>query len=203
MSTRLLVLSGSLRAESFNTRLAHYVVGRLPDGVVGEVQTLHALPPYDQDSDGPHAPPAVHEFRERMAAADGVFIATPEYNYALPGVVKNAIDWASRPLVPRSSLVGRPMQAAVATTSPTNGVRALMDLRRFWGQVHGLVVPGPDCVVNQAHTKFSVDGEVETLDAVSEKMVDLAVRCLLRVVHSGASEALQENWSDYLGVLRS
>ncbi|GAC1590793.1 MAG: NADPH-dependent FMN reductase [Sphingomicrobium sp.] len=95
---RLVGISGSLRQASFNTALLNNAAQLLPDGVSLEVRTLHRIPLYDGDEEAEHGiPEAVTELKEAISAADGVILATPEYNNGVPGVFKNAIDWASRP----------------------------------------------------------------------------------------------------------
>jgi chromate reductase len=203
MTRQILFLNGSLRRDSLNRRLGAIAARSLPatyEAVFGE---LTEIPHYDGDIDNRDAvPEAVQYLRHCISEAEGVYWSTPEYNYAVPGVVKNAIDWASRPLVPRSSLVGRPMAAAVATMSATNGVRALSDLKRFWSNAGGVTVPLPDVVIQNAAQRFRVASDgTETLDEAGLAMIELSVRCLIRVIESGVSEAVQENWTDYLSVL--
>jgi len=95
---RILGIPGSIRRDSHNARLLRHLAERAPDGVEIEIwEGLRSIPPYDQDEDTDPAPAPVAELREAIADADGVLIATPEYNSSIPGVLKNAIDWASRP----------------------------------------------------------------------------------------------------------
>lgn len=95
---RLLGISGSLRAGSFNTHLLHNAAELAPQGVSLDVRTLHGIPLYDADEEAANGlPGAVVDLKKAIAAADGVILATPEYNNGIPGVFKNAIDWASRP----------------------------------------------------------------------------------------------------------
>ncbi len=96
--TKLLGISGSLRRGSFNTLLLHAAAQLLPDEVSLDIQTLHGIPLYDADLETAEGiPAAVTRLKDLIAAADGVLLATPEYNNGIPGVFKNAIDWASRP----------------------------------------------------------------------------------------------------------
>ena len=96
--TKLLGISGSLRKGSFNTALLRTAVGLMPDGAALEVRTLHGIPLYDADLEASGGiPPAVTALKDAIAAADGVVLATPEYNNGIPGVFKNGIDWLSRP----------------------------------------------------------------------------------------------------------
>jgi chromate reductase len=96
--TRLLGISGSLRHGSFNTALLRNAAELVPPGVSLDIRTLHGIPLYNADEETDHGlPGAVTELKAAIAAADGVLLATPEYNNGIPGVFKNAIDWASRP----------------------------------------------------------------------------------------------------------
>jgi NAD(P)H-dependent FMN reductase len=95
---KLLAISGSLRHESFNTRLARTLAARSPEGVEIDVATLQGIPLYDGDLEDQHGvPEAVEALRVRIQAADGLILATPEYNGGMPGVFKNALDWLTRP----------------------------------------------------------------------------------------------------------
>ncbi|HET6573544.1 MAG TPA: NADPH-dependent FMN reductase [Fimbriiglobus sp.] len=95
---KLIGLSGSLRRGSFNTALLRAAAGLVPDGSTLAVRTVHGVPLYDGDAEAAEGvPPAVADLKEVIAAADGLLLATPEYNHSVPGVLKNAIDWLSRP----------------------------------------------------------------------------------------------------------
>lgn len=96
--TRIVAVSGSLRRGSFNTALLHHAAELAPEDVTLEVVTLHGIPLYDGDVEANEGiPEAVTALKERISAADGLLIASPEYNNGVPGVLKNAIDWLSRP----------------------------------------------------------------------------------------------------------
>jgi len=96
--TRILVLVGSLRADSHNRRLAETIAAQAPEGIeVAIADNLSALPFYNEDIDGEAAPAAVVNFRNQVAAADRILLVTPEYNGTMPAVINNALDWASRP----------------------------------------------------------------------------------------------------------
>lgn len=105
--TRILGMSGSLRAGSLNTALLHAAAGLAPAGMELEVVTLHGIPLYDGDLEaGQGIPPAVEALKARILAADALLLATPEYNNGIPGVFKNAIDWLSRPAAGIPALFG-------------------------------------------------------------------------------------------------
>ena len=122
---RILGISGSLRRDSHNTSLLWAAARALPPGAeLRLLDGLAAVPPYDEDADTDPGPEAVEHLRAQIEAADAVLIATPEYNYGIPGVLKNAIDWASRP-GGRSVLRGRPDPSArPAAVRSTAGARA-------------------------------------------------------------------------------
>jgi len=116
--TRILGVSGSLRAGSFNTRLLRAAQSGVPSGVTLEVATLHGIPLYDGDLEASEGlPAAVTALKEKIASSDGVLLATPEYNNGIPGVFKNAIDWLSRPPADTARVFGnRPF--AIIGASP-------------------------------------------------------------------------------------
>ena len=126
---RLLAISGSLRRDSHNTRLLREVAEQAPQVEVSYFEGLKEIPPYDQDDDVEPAPAAVAELREAIARADAILIATPEYNSSVPGVLKNAIDWASRPRA-ATPLQGKPAAVIGATTGSFGGVWAQAELRK-------------------------------------------------------------------------
>jgi chromate reductase, NAD(P)H dehydrogenase (quinone) len=127
---RILGISGSLRHDSLNSALLREIAGRAPEGVEVELWNgLRAIPPYDADTDNELAPGSVAAFRRAIAEADGILIATPEYNASVPGVLKNAIDWASRP--PETTpLRGKPAAVVGATTGRFGAVWAQAELRK-------------------------------------------------------------------------
>lgn len=127
---RILGISGSLRRDSYNTRLLRAAARTLPPGA--ELELFHglaAVPPYDEDADVEPAPRAVERLRSQIAAADAVLIATPEYNASVPGVLKNAVDWASRPF-PDNALRGRPAAVIGTSTGLFGAVWAQAELRK-------------------------------------------------------------------------
>lgn len=115
--TTILGISGSLRAGSFNTALLRAAAGLMPAGATLEVATLHGIPLYDGDVEARDGiPAAAQALKDRIAAADALLIATPEYNNSLPGVLKNAVDWLSRPPADIAKVFGgRPVAVIGAT----------------------------------------------------------------------------------------
>ena len=128
--TRVAVLVGSLRRGSLNRRLAEMLCGEAPDGLVLDiVEGLDELPFYNEDLDGDAPPEAARAVRERVAGADAVLAVTPEYNGSTPAVLKNAIDWLSRPYG-RGAIQGKPFGVVGVTPTPYGGKWAHEDVRR-------------------------------------------------------------------------
>lgn len=145
---RVLGISGSLRADSYNSQLLHAARELLPAGAELELfDGLRELPPYDQDLDNDGVSAPVQALRERIGAADVLLIATPEYNGSLPGLLKNAIDWASRPRG-SASLANKPVAVIGATTGSFGGVWAQADTRKVLGIAGARVVEGEVAVAN-------------------------------------------------------
>jgi len=127
---RILGLSGSLRAGSHNSTLLRAAADLLPDTAeLTLFAHLRALPPYDEDADLALAPAAVEVLRSQIAAADALLIATPEYNGSVPGVLKNALDWASRPF-PDNVLRAKPSAVIGASTGLFGAVWAQAEIRK-------------------------------------------------------------------------
>jgi chromate reductase len=125
---RVLGISGSLRIDSYNRRLLEAATEALPDAD-WTIARIRGIPPYDADVEARGIPPAVDRLKAEIEAADAIVIATPEYNHSIPGVLKNAIDWASRPAM-RSPFVGKPVLMLAATTGRGGARRALDHLRQ-------------------------------------------------------------------------
>ncbi|RIX27117.1 NADPH-dependent FMN reductase [Sphingomonas edaphi] len=153
MSTSLLGLSGSLRANSYSTGILTSLQEKLSGDLHLAIHSLADVPLYNQDLDGPDAPRAVAELRDAIAAADGLVLVTPEFNYGMPGVLKNALDWASRPYG-SSSLIGKPVITLSASPAFTGGVRAQAQLHETLLATQSVIVPRPQTVIGEVHTKF-------------------------------------------------
>ena len=156
---RILGVSGSLRVGSFNTSLLRAAAEAAPDGVELELwEGLAELPLYAGDLDGDDAPAPVRRLREAWGEADAILFATPEYNGSVPGGLKNAIDWASRP---RLDAVLRNKTVAVAGASPGQfgALWAQQDLKRILG-VAGARVVGTEIPVGRAHERFDSEGRL-------------------------------------------
>jgi chromate reductase len=170
---RILALSGSLREQSLNSAVARAAAGLAPAGVDVEVyDRLGDVPLYDADLDVPgDEPDGVRDLRERIRAADALLVVTPEYNGSVPGVLKNAIDWASRPPGGGAPLWGKTAAVAGATTGQYGALWAQQDLARILGVVGARVVGDP-VAVPRAREVFDEAGML--VDArVRERLVAL------------------------------
>jgi chromate reductase len=156
---RILGISGSLREGSHNATLLRAAASALPPGVELEVYDgLRELPPYDADRDVEPALGAVAKLREAIAGADGVLIATPEFNGSVPGALKNALDWASRPF-PDNALRGKPVAVIGASTGLFGAVWAQAETRKVLGVI-GADVIDRELPVGQAEAAFTDDGRL-------------------------------------------
>jgi chromate reductase, NAD(P)H dehydrogenase (quinone) len=176
---KVLGISGSLRRDSHNTQLLRAAAELLPDGVELELwDGLKAAPPYSEDDDLEEAPAAVMELRDAIAGADAILFATPEYNHSVPGQLKNALDWASRPLA-TSPLRNKPVAVVGASMGAFGAVWAQAELRKVLAAIGARVVEG-DVAVGHAHTKFDEAGRLldddlrEQLAEVVDELVTVA-----------------------------
>jgi len=157
---KILAISGSLRIDSYNTALARAAAERAPEGTSVELyDRLGDIPPFDADRDGEVTPEAVRDLRERIARADALLFVTPEYNGSISGVLKNAIDWASRPPRGEAALWGKTAAVAGATTGQYGAIWAQQDLRRVLGLAGARVIEG-ELPVAQAQNVFDEDGRL-------------------------------------------
>ena len=159
---RVLGISGSLRAGSHNSKLLRAAGEALPAGAELEIwEGLRDVPPYDADEDVEPAPEAVAELRDAIAEADAVLIATPEYNSSIPGALKNALDWASRPLA-TNVFRNKPVAVVGATTGSFGAVWAQAELRKVLGAMGARVVKDKELEVGlpKAQDAFDVDGSL-------------------------------------------
>lgn len=159
MATNVLGIAGSLRAGSFNRALLRLAVELAPQGMTITPFDLIDVPLYNGDVEDRGDPAPVTALKEAIRAADGVLIATPEYNYGIPGGLKNAIDWASRP-PGKSLLVGKPTAVIGASTGPGGTIRAQAALRQSLVATATPVLVGPELYVVRAHEKIDADGKV-------------------------------------------
>jgi chromate reductase, NAD(P)H dehydrogenase (quinone) len=154
----LLGISGSLRVGAYNTALLQACEELLPPATTLEIVTLGELPLYNEDVRAAGYPPAVQRLREQIAKANGVLIATPEYNYSIPGVLKNAIDWASRP--PDQPFEAKPVAIMGASPSGLGTARAQYHLRQCFVFLNSHVLNRPEVMLAKAHERFDAAGKL-------------------------------------------
>jgi len=156
---RVLGFAGSLRRASYNRALLAAVVEAAPADLAITVFDLAPVPLYNGDVEAQGDPPGVAAFKAAIAAADAVLIATPEYNHGVPGVTKNAIDWASRP-PGRAVLDRKPVAIMGASPGITGSARGQSQLRQAFEFTNSYAMPQPELLVFRAHEKFDADGRL-------------------------------------------
>ena len=175
-STKVLGISGSLRRGSYNSAALRAARELAPIGMAVEpYEGLRDIPPYDEDLRlGQGFPPAVEELRTRIKAADALLIVTPEYNYSVPGVLKNAIDWASRP--PEQPFDGKPVAVMGASPGALGTARAQYHLRQMFVFLNGMVLNRPEVMIGQANARFDAEERLtgeKTREFVSTLLIAL------------------------------
>jgi chromate reductase, NAD(P)H dehydrogenase (quinone) len=169
----VLGISGSLRKGSYNTALLRAAAGMLLEHMSMEIFNLAAIPLYNEDVRAQGYPLPVQQFRDHILAADCLLIATPEYNYSIPGVLKNAIDWASRPPNP---LNDKPVAIMGATTGMYGTARAQLALRQILVFSNMHPINKPEVLVMQAQNKLDTEGNI--IDPVTSDFVRQLLQAL-------------------------
>jgi len=157
-SVRILGISGSLRRGAFNTAALRAAQELAPQGMTIDLLEIGNIPLYNEDVRAQGFPPAVEALRQRIKTADGVLFATPEYNYSIPGVLKNVIDWASRP--PEQPFDGKPIGIMGASGGVLGTARAQYHLRQCFIFLNGHVMNRPEVMIGQAGSKFDAEGKL-------------------------------------------
>jgi chromate reductase, NAD(P)H dehydrogenase (quinone) len=173
-------ISGSLRAKSLNTAALRAAADLVPPGVTLKIADLADIPLYHGDVEADGLPTAVLSLRAEIDAADAVLFCTPEYNYSVPGVLKNAIDWASRP--PAHPFAGKPIAIMGASPGMLGGARAQYHLRQVFIFMDGKVMNKPEVMIGSATGKFDADGKLTdepTRTAIAALLVALKSWTLL------------------------
>lgn len=155
---KILGICGSLRKASLNMAALRACSELMPQGMQLEIASIADLPMYNQDVFDAGMPEPVKRLRAEIAAADGLLIACPEYNFSVSGALKNAIDWGSR--APNQVFQDKPIAIFSATTGPVGGARVQYDLRRILGQLWGHVLPRPEVFIGNAAQKFDAQGRL-------------------------------------------
>lgn len=175
----IVTIVGSLRNESYNMQLAKTMEERYKGKLNIEIADIRSLPFFDQDEEN-HPTQAVKEFKEVVANADGVIIITPEYNWSIPGVLKNALDWASRV---DKVFIGKPVMVLGVTTGMLGTIRAQLHLRDILSSsgIQAKLLPpgGNEVLINFAAQKFDAhtgrlveEGTLSFLDSKVDKFID-------------------------------
>lgn len=191
MADRVVAFAGSLRRKSFNRALIAAARQLASTGLTIETIEIGDLPFYNADVEAMGDPPSVAAFKSAIQSADGLLIATPEYNDGIPGVLANAMDWGSR-LPGRAPLSGKPVALMGASPSQVGTARAQLHLRQVLGHVHARVLPPPELLIARAHERF--DQELHLVDEATRKVLgDLLQRFSRWIARErAASEAERE-----------
>jgi len=164
-SVRILGIAGSLRRDSYNRAALRAATELVPEGVTIEIFELDGIPAFNQDEE--QNPPAkVTELKKRIREADAILIVTPEFNYSIPGVLKNAIDWASRPYGD-SAWNGKPAAIMGASVGAIGTARAQYHLRQMMVFLNMFPINQPEVMIGNAHERFDSLGNL-THDATKE-----------------------------------
>ena len=155
---KILGFAGSLRVGSYNKALLHAATNLLPENATMEIFDLDGIPPFNQDLEM-NMPGKVTEFKSKIREADAILVATPEYNYSVPGVLKNAIDFASRPYGD-NPFDDKPVAIMSASIGMLGGARAQYHLRQMFVFLNMHPVNGPEVIVTFAQNKFDANGKL-------------------------------------------
>jgi chromate reductase, NAD(P)H dehydrogenase (quinone) len=184
----VLGISGSLRRDSHNTKLLRAAGELLPPPAQLEVfDGLKAVPPYDEDDDDERTPVAARRLRNAIQAADAILIATPEYNSSIPGQLKNALDWASRPAI-RSVFQGKPVAVIGASTGMFGAVWSQAETRKVLGSMGARVIDR-DLPVAKANDAFTEDGRLADLE-LHEQLEETLAELVAQAEQSAAASAM-------------
>lgn len=163
---KVLIWVGSLRRDSFSLKLAQAAAELAPDNMSCEFTDCGEVPLYNQDLDGEEKPRAVQTLLDQVNGADALIFVTPEFNYGIPGPLKNAIDWASRPAF-RSPLLGKPSLVIAHSISPSGGARVHVQLSSVLNGTSTPLFLSPSITVSAVHKKFDESG------ALSDDLIKL------------------------------
>lgn len=155
----ILGISGSLRSASFNSGLLRAARSLLPEGMYLTIADIKDIPFYNGDLEVSQPPESVTLFKQKISEADGLLIATPEYNYSVPGILKNALDWVSRPI--KSSPLNDLPTAIMGAGGKFGTARAQHHLRQIGVSLNLLVFPSPEVMVQNSWEKFDKEGNLQ------------------------------------------
>lgn len=163
----ILGICGSLRGKSFNRDTLLAAAEVMPSTMRLSIANYDAIPLFNQDIQDQGIPAAVTQLAQDISAADAVLIASPEYNFSISGVLKNAIDWLSR--VPVQPFKDKPVALMSATAGPVGGARHQYEVRKILGGLDALVLTRPEVFINLCQTRFDAEGKL--VDAAARKAV--------------------------------
>ena len=172
---RVFGIAGSLREASYNRGALRAAVELAPEGVTIETFDISGIPPFNQDDEGT-PPEMVTEFKRKIRGSDAILFSTPEYNYSVPGVLKNAIDWASRPYGD-SAWNGKPAAIMGASAGAIGTARAQYDLRKMMVFLNMFPINQPEVMIGNAAGKFDAEGNLtdeKTKEFISKLVGNLA-----------------------------
>ena len=164
---KILGISGSIRKTSLNTAALRACQSLLPTGATMELFDISPIPLYNEDIRVQGLPASVQLLREKIAAADALVIASPEYNYSMSGVLKNAIDWASRP--PGQPFDGKPIALLGVTPGGLGTARSQYHLRQVFVYLNGLLLNKPEVMISAGPSKFDAEGKLTDAE-IAEKI---------------------------------
>jgi chromate reductase, NAD(P)H dehydrogenase (quinone) len=177
---KILGIAGSLRKASYNRGALRAALQLCPEEARIEVFELDGIPAFNQDEEK-QPPQKVTELKQKIKAADAVLLVTPEYNYGLPGVLKNAIDWASRPYGD-NAWNGKPVAIMSAAMSMGGGIRAQYQLRQCFVFLNMEAVVQPEVAINNVGERFDEQGNLK--DETSKKLIRQLLQNLVHKVHA-------------------
>ena len=169
---KVLGISGSLRKASYNTMALRAAQKLAPEGMTLEIADISRIPMYNDDVRAAGEPAEVAALKAQIRAADAVLLVTPEYNFSSPGVLKNTLDWLSRP--PEPPFEGKPVAIMGASPGPVGTARVQYDLRKVLGFMNTFTVNKPEVFISFAQNKFNAQGEL-TDEPTSKFIADLLV----------------------------
>jgi chromate reductase, NAD(P)H dehydrogenase (quinone) len=193
VADRIVAFAGSLRRASFNRALIRAARELAPEGMTIEPIEIGRLPFYNADVEAEGDPDSVAEYKMAVARADGLLIATPEYNDGIPAVLANAIDWGSR-LPGRAPLHGKPVAIVGASPSQVGTARAQLYLRQLLHHVQARLLPPPELLVAKAHERF--DPELRLNDESTRKVLTtVLVRFSGWIARERAAAEAERRWA--------
>jgi chromate reductase len=172
---KLVGVSGSLRKQSYNSGALRAIASILPEGVTFEIANIAQLPFYNADVEQRGLPDSVKKFRAAVAASDALIFAVPEYNFSLPGVLKNALEWLSRP--PDSPVNAKPCAVLGASVSPLGTARGQFHFRHVAVSLNMHMVNVPHVDITSAKSKFDDQSELSdpaSLDSLKQLVTELS-----------------------------